>query len=36
MVGFAVLQQYAFGVQEYSGDLDKVLQDAQRRRDKRD
>jgi len=36
MVGFAVLQQYAFGVQEYSGDLDKVLQDAQRRREKRD
>jgi len=36
MVGFAFLQQYAFGVQEYSGDLDKLLLDAQRRREKKD
>lgn len=36
MVGFAVLQQYAFGVQEYSGDLDKLLLDAQQRREKKD
>ncbi|KAG0555895.1 hypothetical protein M758_11G009400 [Ceratodon purpureus] len=36
MVAFAVIQQYAFGVQEYSGDLDKLLADAQRRREKKD
>uniref|UniRef100_A0A7I4CTU3 Uncharacterized protein n=1 Tax=Physcomitrium patens TaxID=3218 RepID=A0A7I4CTU3_PHYPA len=36
MVGFAILQQYAFSVQEYSGNYDKILQDAQRRREKKD
>jgi hypothetical protein len=34
MVVFAVLQQYAFGVQDYSGDLDKFLADAERREKK--
>jgi len=36
MVAFAVLQTYAFGVQEYSGNLEKILKDAQERRDKKD